>query len=260
MGGREATEALAEAVREAAARREPLALRGAGTRLAGLPPGPRRLLEVTALRGVEDHDPRELVATVRAGTPLEALEAALAREGQGLPSEPARPGPGATLGGALAAADDGPARPWRGSLQDAVLGVELVDGHGERLAFGGRVLKNVAGYDLSRLMAGAYGTLGVVTRVHLRLLPRPEADRTRVLELPLEEALARMRRWQGRPLPLAGLAWAEGRLWVRLQGLEAGVTAASAELGGEDPGEAEATAFWTGLRDRRLPHPELERF
>jgi len=243
-------DAILERVNEAAAHNRPLALRGAGSRSGHLPPGPETVLDLSGLRGVIDHEPRELVVSVAAGTPLAELQATLAHAGQTLAADPPRPAPESTLGGALAAGENGPARPWSGTLRDAVLGLELINGRGECLRLGGRVIKNVAGYDLSRLQAGAWGVFGVLTTVHLRVDPLPEQTLTRCLSLDLPQALERMTHWQRRPLPLRGLAWHDGILWLRLAGLAPGVRRAAAELGGDDPGEH---GFWDALRDRRLP-------
>ncbi len=243
-------EELVERINEAAAAARPLRLQGSGSRSRDLPPGPDTVLDLSGLRGVVDHEPRELVVSVRAATPLAELQATLAEAGQTLATDPARPAGRGTVGGALAAGEHGPARPWAGTLADAVLGLELINGRGEHLRLGGRVIKNVAGYDLSRLQAGAWGVFGPVVLLHLRVDPLPERTLTRAFPLPLEAALERMTHWQHRPLPLRGLAWVDGVLRVRLAGSAAGVAEAAAELGGDDPGE---TTFWDALRDRRLP-------
>ncbi len=241
---------LIDAVNRAASTNRPLRLVAGASRSTQLPPGPDTPLELVRWRGIEDHDPRELVVSVRAGTPLEELERILAEAGQCLGAEPARPATSSTIGGALASHDNGPAAPWRGTLRDAVLGMTLINGRAETLHLGGRVLKNVAGYDLSRLQCGAWGALGVITVVHLRTEPLAEKTLSRCFQLPLEHALERMTAWQRRPLPISGLCWLDGRLWLRLSGLAAGVDAAARELGGDDPGD---DTPWTALRDRRLP-------
>ncbi|MEQ8992522.1 MAG: glycolate oxidase subunit GlcE, partial [Pseudomonadales bacterium] len=154
------------------------------------------------------------------------------------------------LGGAVAAGLAGPARSWRGAVRDSVLGVELANGRGERLRFGGQVMKNVAGYDVSRLQVGAFGTLGLLLSISVRLLPRPEAEQTRVFELTASEALGRCRDWARQPLPLSGTCHHAGRLFVRLSGASAAVTAAAARLGGEAHADE---GFWPALRDHRHP-------
>jgi glycolate oxidase FAD binding subunit len=249
MADGDASAALRARVREARAAGERLFVRGGGTRTPA--PDGVATLELGAHRGIVAFEPSELVVTVRAGTPVAELEAVLAEAGQELPFDPPRTGPAATVGGAVATAAAGPARPWRGAVRDAVLGVTLLDGHGEIGRFGGAVMKNVAGYDVSRLVAGARGTLGAILETSLRVLPRPAARCTRILELGMDQAVETMTALAQRPLPLQGLVWVEGFLHVRLGGTEEGVAAAAASVGGE-PLEEEAP-FWRALRDLELP-------
>jgi glycolate oxidase FAD binding subunit len=248
-------EALCDAVRAAAASGEPLRVVGSGSKdfLCGGGGGgrPPRQLNVAEHRGVLDYRPEELVITARAGTPLKELEQTLAAAGQHLPFEPPRLHGGGTLGGAVACGLSGPGRPWRGAVRDAVLGVELVNGRGECLRFGGQVMKNVAGYDVSRLQAGAFGTLGVLLAVSVKVLPQPEVERTVCFETTAQSALARCRALARRPLPLSAACWVDGVLRLRLSGAEAAVRAAAAELGGELERDG---AFWASLRDHRHPH------
>jgi glycolate oxidase FAD binding subunit len=202
-------------------------------------------------RGIVDYQPTELVLTARAGTPLAEIEAQLDASGQMLGCEPPHLGRDATLGGTVACGLSGPRRPWAGALRDFVLGVQVINGRGERLRFGGQVIKNVAGYDLSRLMTGAQGTLGVLLEVSLRVLPRPAAERTLLFDLPLDAAQTRLHGWSARPLPISAACHDGTHLRVRLSGSATGVAAAAAELGGEqDPG---AAAWWQALRERELP-------
>ena len=225
-----ALQLLIDAVRAAAARATPLCIRGGGTKdfygqsLQG------EVLDTAALSGILSHEPSELVVTVRAGTPLAELEAALAEQGQCLPFEPPRLGAGGTVGGMVAAGLSGPARASVGAVRDYVLGLELLNGRGELLTFGGQVMKNVAGYDLSRLMAGAWGTLGVITTVSLKVLPVAPAEATLKFECDQTEALRRLNAWGGRPLPLNASCWVEeagiGALYLRLRGALAAVDAA----------------------------------
>ena len=239
----------------------PLAIRGHGSK-AGLAPDAARPadgaepLDLTMLSGISAHEPSELVVTVRAGTPIDVLEAALAAEGQHLAFEPPRlQTPGArgrgTVGGMVASGLSGPARMAAGSVRDHVLGVTMLDGRGELLSFGGQVMKNVAGYDVSRLMAGSWGRLGVLCEVSLKVLPEPVAGLTLRFAMGQAEALAALTGWSRRPLPLQASAWHEGVLMLRLAGAQAAVDAARRELGGEPVAAAEAAAFWTALRDRR---------
>jgi len=249
--------ALVERIRAAAAQGTPLRIRGGGTKdfygesLQG------ELLETSALRGIVSYEPSELVVTVRAGTPLAELEQLLAQAGQCLPFEPPHFGPGATVGGMVAAGLSGPARASVGSVRDYVLGLQLVNGRGELLVFGGQVMKNVAGYDVSRLMAGALGTLGLVTEVSLKVLPLPPAEATLRFELGQEEALRRLNAWGGQPLPLSASCWREeggvGTLSLRLRGAVAAVEAACRSLGGQRLDEAQAAPYWQACREQALP-------
>lgn len=213
-------------------------------------------LDLSAHRGVIAYDPAELVITARAGTPLAEIESLLANNGQMLPFEPphfsSSPQTGkrvATLGGMVAAGLSGPRRPWGGAVRDAVLGVKLLNGRGEVLRLGGQVMKNVAGYDLSRLMAGALGTLGVLLEVSLKVLPRPAEELTLAFELDAECAAARLRQWTRQPLPMSATLIHAGRLHLRLSGSAQGVRAARQMLGGE-PSDA---AIWQDVREHTLP-------
>jgi glycolate oxidase FAD binding subunit len=248
---------LAERIRTAAAQGTPLRIRGGGTKdfhgeqLSG------DVLETGSLRGIVSYEPSELVVTVRAGTPLAELEELLAASGQSLPFEPPHFGPAATVGGMVAAGLSGPARASVGAVRDYVLGVNLVNGRGEALVFGGQVMKNVAGYDVSRLMAGAMGTLGLITEVSLKVLPVPLAEATLRFELPQDEALRRLNAWGGQPLPLNASCWVEdagvATLYLRLRGAVAAVEAACRSLGGERLDNEKVAADWAGCREQALP-------
>lgn len=210
-------------------------------------------LSTLDLTGVCAYEPSELYVTVAAGTPLVELEALLAREGQQLAFEPPRftgseRGRG-TVGGMVAAGLSGPSRATAGAVRDHVLGLSMLNGQGELLHFGGTVMKNVAGYDVSRLMAGALGVLGVIVQVSLKVLPRPVATQTLRFELPQEQALPQLNRWGGQPLPISASAWWDGALVLRLSGAEAAVRAAVQKLGGDVIPDAMAAPFWEGLRD-----------
>ncbi len=243
------SQSLAEAVRAAAAAGRSLAIRGGGSKdfygreAAGEP------LEVGGHRGIVSYEPTELVVTARGGTPLAELEAALAARGQMLGCEPPRFGPG-TVGGMVAAGLSGPRRPYAGSVRDFVLGAKLLNGKGEVLRFGGQVMKNVAGYDVSRLQAGALGAFGVLLELSLKVLPVPQAELTLVQPRPLLEAVEVFNRWAGQPLPLSATAWVDGRACIRLSGAAAAVRVAAETLGGERLDGEAAGAFWAGLREQ----------
>jgi glycolate oxidase FAD binding subunit len=248
-----AVTAFAEAVRAAAAAGRRLRLRGGGTKdfygqsLEG------EVLDLRPHAGIVAYDPTELVITARGGTPLAEIEAALTAERQMLAFEPPRFGDGATLGGAVAAGLSGPRRAAAGPLRDFVLGVRIMDGRGDELEFGGRVMKNVAGYDVSRLMAGALGTLGVLLEVSLKVLPLPVEEATLRLELPEGRAIETLNAWAAQPLPISATGWNDGDLGVRLSGAAAAVRAARAKLGGELVAPGEAARFWADIREQTDP-------
>ena len=206
-------------------------------------------LDVTPLAGISSYEPSELVVTVRAGTPLADLESALAEHGQCLPFEPPRFAPGGTVGGMVAAGLAGPARAVVGGVRDYVLGATLLNGRAELLSFGGQVIKNVAGYDVSRLLAGSLGLLGVICEVSLKVLPSAPATATLRFDIDEATALRKLNEWGGQPLPLNASAWWEGALVLRLSGAVAAVQAAQVRLGGETVEPARAAEFWLGLRD-----------
>jgi len=249
---RDRSELLLETVLQALQERQPLTLVGSGSKSFLLPVGSAqhsRLLSIGEHQGIVDYRPDELVLTARTGTSLKQVRQTLAQHNQRLPFEPPEYRGQGTLGGAVASGLSGPARPWRGSLRDALLGVRLINGLGEILQFGGKVVKNVAGYDVSRLQAGAFGTLGVLLEVSLRVVPIPAVCQTRVFTLDAEQALVLMRRWARQALPVTGACHLDGRLYLRLEGAEAAVLAAAAELGGDKLAD---NAFWSRLNNHEL--------
>jgi glycolate oxidase FAD binding subunit len=227
------TRELKERVFAAVEERTPLEIRGSGSKrfLGRTPAG--EPLDVTGHSGILNYQPKELVITARCGSRLADIEAALAEQGQMLPFEPPHFGPGATIGGTIACGLSGPARPYGGSARDLVLGTRILTGRGQLLRFGGEVMKNVAGYDVSRLMTGAYGTLGVLMDVSLKVTPIPAARRTLAQERSQAEAIRLMNAWAGAPLPITATFHDGERLYVRLSGAESAVSEAAARLGGE---------------------------
>ena len=195
------------------------------------------------------YEPTELVVTARAGTPLAEIEAALSEKGQMLGFEPPYFGEAATLGGTIACGFSGPRRPYAGSARDFVLGTKIINGKGEILKFGGEVMKNVAGYDVSRLMAGALGTLGVLLEISLKVLPKPAKELTLSFEMPADKAITTMNAWAGRPLPLSAACHLDNTLYIRLSGTEPGVRAASTKLGGAVVENGDG--FWRELREHQ---------
>ncbi|MDO4682782.1 MAG: glycolate oxidase subunit GlcE [Lautropia sp.] len=204
--------------------------------------------------GVVHYDPSELVVTVRAGTPLAELEALLARQGQCLAFEPPHFAPGGTVGGMVATGLSGPRRLSMGAVRDYILGTVLVSPGGEVMRFGGEVMKNVAGYDVSRLLVGSLGVLGLIAEVSLKVLPLPKADHTLALPMSEDEAIRRCNQWGGQPLPLGATLWHDDVLWVRLCGAERAVESAIQQLGGELIAPEEAVTFWLSIRNQRHPH------
>ncbi|MHB1351872.1 MAG: glycolate oxidase subunit GlcE, partial [Thiobacillus sp.] len=244
-------DALIERVRAAYEGATPLVIQGSGSKAFYGNAGGGEILDTRDVAGIVDYQPKELVLTARAGTTLAEIETLLGAHDQMLAFEPPRFGGAGTLGGSIAAGLSGPRRPYAGAARDFVLGLRLIDGTGQPLRFGGQVIKNVAGYDVSRLMVGALGTLGVVTEVSLKVLPRPASELTLQFELDEAAALRTMNQWAGLPLALSASSWHAGLLTLRLSGAAAAVRAAHAKLGGE--AIEDVTAFWQRLRDHATP-------
>lgn len=249
---------LREQVLTARRDRTPLRLRGAGTKdfygeRGADPCGAGALLDLRAFHGIVDYEPSELVITARCGTPLSQIEAALAERGQFLGFEPPAFGADPTLGGVVACGLSGPGRMSAGAVRDFVLGTRLLAGDGELLRFGGSVMKNVAGFDVSRLLCGSLGIFGIITEISIKVLPRPRAEETVRLELCAEAAVQAFNRWGSQPLPITAAAWHEGAAWVRLSGAAPAVQAAHARIGGERIEPAGAQRWWSSLR--HCTHP-----
>jgi FAD/FMN-containing dehydrogenase len=246
-----ALKSLVEQVLTAASQKTALDIGGGGTK--SFYGGARRgeALDTRVLTGISSYEPTELVVTARAGTPLAELEAALAARGQCLAFEPPRFAPAGTVGGMVAAGLAGPARARVGALRDYVLGATVLNGRGEVLTFGGQVMKNVAGYDVSRLMAGSLGVLGVICEVSLKVLPILPASATVYFDCDEPQALTRLHRFATQPMPLHASAWHQGRLYVRLAGARAAVRAACRELGGTELAPDAAAGWWQRVRDHR---------
>lgn len=227
-----------------------LRLRGGGSKdfYGGLLAG--EVFDLAPYRGILAYEPTELYLTAKAGTPLAEIEATLAEKGQMLPFEPPH-FIRATAGGCVAAALAGPRRQQAGGVRDYVLGVTLVDGQGQVLRFGGQVMKNVAGFDLSRLLTGSLGTLGVLAEITFKVLPRPVSETTLRFALAQDEALAQLNRWGGQPLPISASFWHDGVLSLRLSGARAAVDSARQKLGGEVLGDD--AAFWQSVREQTQP-------
>ncbi len=238
-----------ERIREAAAAGLPLCIRGGGSKdfYGGVREG--AVLDTRDFRGIVEYEPTELVLIARAGTPLAEIEHTLAERGQMLAFEPPHLGAAATLGGAIACGLSGPRRAAAGAVRDFVLGARILDGRGDELAFGGKVMKNVAGYDVSRLMAGAMGTLGLLLDVSLKVLPAPVHEVTLRFELDQEAAIRRMNEWAARPYALSATCHQERVLAIRLSGTQAGVEALARQLGGERV--SDVNGFWRAVREQQ---------
>jgi FAD/FMN-containing dehydrogenase len=249
---------LTERVVSAGQRRAPLQICGGGTKsfYGGALRG--EVLETRELAGITSYEPTELVVTALAGTRLEDLEAELARGGQCLPFEPPRFDTGGTVGGMVAAGLSGPARPSVGGLRDHLLGASLLDGAGEMLTFGGQVMKNVAGYDVSRVLAGSMGILGLLCEVSLKVMPLPAATATLCFEMDETTALAQLNRWAGQPLPLSASSWHQDRLHVRLAGAKAAVASVCRRLGGTELEPGAARDWWRDIRDQHHAFFDLD--
>jgi len=237
-------------IQAAAASKTPLRIQGGNTKhwYGQTPQG--ELLDTRDYTGIIDYDPSELVITARCGTLLSELQNTLAAQQQMLAFEPPGFGPAATIGGVIAAGLAGPRRAYSGAARDFVLGAVLINGAGERLVFGGQVMKNVAGYDVSRLLAGAMGSLGLILEMSIKVLPLPRSEITLCFEHQQTSALALLNSWSGKPLPISATSWEKQRLMVRLSGSEAATGSALRQLGGEQIGSNEAGHYWNSLREQ----------
>jgi len=251
---------LLEQVRQAIADHTPLRICGAGSKNHLGRPVSGRDIDTRSHRGIVAYEPSELVVTVRAGTPLSVLNAALEDAGQMLPCEPPTFDGTATVGGMVATGLAGPRRPWSGGVRDFVLGCRLISGHGTQLRLGGEVMKNVAGYDVSRLLAGSFGCLGLITEVSLKVLPKPRACQSVGLHMDAEAAMHALVRWRREAMPISAACHIDGVLHVRFEGGQGSVAQAVEQAGNQKrPTEALDNSFWTLLREHRLPFFQVPR-
>lgn len=252
-----------EQILAASKNKTPLSIQGGGTKSWYGNANTFTKLETRSYSGILEYQPEELVITACAGTPLKEIEAVLAEKNQVLAFEPPHFGDGATFGGAIAAGLAGPGRISAGNLRDFVLGARILDGKGQDLSFGGKVMKNVAGYDVSRLLPGSMGTLSLLLEASVKVLPRPAATTTLRCPITQARALQLTNEWAGQPLPLSASCWirsstgGDGELTIRLAGAAAAVKAAIPLMGAAvnvvelDPSVADA--FWSNLREHELP-------
>jgi glycolate oxidase FAD binding subunit len=247
--------ALSERIRAAAAERQMLRVRAGGSKdfYGNTPRG--AVLDPRAINGIVSYEPSELAMAAYCGTPLAEIDAALQAQGQMLAFEPPHFGPGATIGGCIASGLAGPRRAstgyTHGGVRDFVLGAKLLDGRAQLLSFGGMVMKNVAGYDVARLLAGSLGILGVIVEVSFKVVPRPGREMTLRFTLTQSAALDQLNAWGGQPLPISASAWHADTLCLRLSGSQAAIDAAAARLGGEAIEPQAAAQFWLELREHR---------
>ena len=249
MGHGAAVDRLVDQVRAAAAAGTPLAIRGGDTKaFLGRPVAGTRV-DTREHNGIVHYDPNELVITACAGTPLVDIEATLAERGQMLACEAPHFSAGTTFGGMVASGVSGPRRPWSGAVRDFVLGCRIIDSRASHVRFGGEVMKNVAGYDLSRAMAGSFGCLGLLTEVSMKVLPVPPYRVSLRIELDVQQSLTQLAHWAREPLPISAACHDGGALMLRLEGGHGSVKATAARLGGSRMDDG----FWQQLRDHQLP-------
>ncbi len=254
-------EAFREQVLNAASNKTQLSIQGGGTKSWYGNPNSHAKLDTRTYSGILEYQPEELVITACAGTPLKEIEAALKEKNQILAFEPPHFGEHATFGGAIAAGLAGPGRISVGNLRDFVLGARILDGKGQDLSFGGQVMKNVAGYDISRLMPGSMGTLSLLLEASVKVLPKPAATATLRCHISQEKALRTLNEWAGQPFPLSASCWignptSEGQLTIRLAGAVAAIKSAiplmSSLVNATEVDPQSATAFWSDLREHQL--------
>ncbi len=236
-------------IKAAAAKGAKLTIRGSGSKTFCSPAATGDVIDTREHGGIVEYEPNELVIVVRCGTRIADVEKAMADAGQMLAFEPPHFGEGATIGGMVASGLSGPRRPYAGALRDFVLGCKVLDGKGDHLSFGGKVMKNVAGFDVSRLLTGSQGTLGVITEAAFKCLPLPKAQQTQVFELDAETAIQRMNRWYAEANPITATTWVGGKLHVRLAGAEPAVKSATSNLGGESL--ANEADWWRDWREQK---------
>ncbi|MEQ9022132.1 MAG: glycolate oxidase subunit GlcE [Pseudomonadales bacterium] len=240
---------LVERVKAAFAQGEQLRIAGNGTKEFMGREQKGHAFDIAGHTGVVSYNPAELVMVARSGTTIAEINHTLAESGQILPCESPLNG-NATLGGVMACNQSGPARPWRGGIRDCVLGLHMINGKGEYLRFGGQVIKNVAGYDITRLQAGAMGSLGVLTEISFKVIPKPDVQETLVLPLSVEQALDRMNALLAQSLPLSGACWHADKMYLRFSGAGQAVQAATQSHEGDTL--SDDTEFWSQLNEKAL--------
>jgi glycolate oxidase FAD binding subunit len=236
-------------IKAAAAKGEKLVIKGSGSKLFLAPAHEGVTLDTRAHSGIVEYDPKELVIVVKCGTRVADVEKTMADAAQMLAFEPPHFGEGATIGGMVATGVSGPRRAYAGAVRDFVLGAKVIDGKGDHLSFGGKVMKNVAGFDVSRLLVGSFGSLGVITEVAFKCLPLPKAQATRVFDMDTAKAIEAMNRWYAEADPITATTWVDGKLYVRFAGAEPAVRLVVGKRGGE--ALANDVEWWREWREQR---------
>jgi len=239
-----------EQIRQAKESNKPLVIQGSGSKAFYGHTTAGEVLSLTDYQGIIDYEPSELVVTVKCGTPLAELENVLSKEHQFLPFEPPHFGPNATVGGCIAAGLAGPRRAQVGGVRDFVLGVKLIDGHGQWMTFGGQVMKNVAGYDVSRLVTGSLGTLGILSEVSIKVLPKLPKELTLKQPMAQKDALQKLNEWAAQPIPMSASLWHDGQLYVRLSGASSALDIAQEIITGTVVEHDEAVHLWQQVREQ----------
>ncbi|MEE9310684.1 MAG: glycolate oxidase subunit GlcE [Cocleimonas sp.] len=240
---------LQQQVKEAIASKEPLYIHGGNSKLFYGNKVDAKPLDISQHSGVVSYEPTELCITVQAGTRLRDIVDLLAEHQQILPFEPPMYSENTTIGGAIATGISGPRRAYTGSVRDAILGVQMINGDGDIVNFGGQVMKNVAGYDLSRLMVRSQGTLGVILNVSLRLLPKPTHDVTVGFETSASEAIEYFQNLRTQQLPITATAWFDGQAFIRLSASEATTISSQKRMGLAQANTSKT--FWQDIRDHK---------
>ncbi len=250
MSGSDETGRQIKVVRSAFRNSEPLRIVGSGSKSFLGRPIVGTLLDVSDNEGISSYEPSELVLTAKAGTKLKEVVKTLGESRQMLGFEPPAFGDNATIGGTIACGLSGPRRPFSGSARDFVLGIQCINGKGELQSFGGQVIKNVAGYDVSRLMVGALGTLGILCEISIKVLPMFEVEKTLIHETNEQSALKEMTRWTRQSLPISAMSFLDGKLRIRLSGTENGTRIAESLIGGDL--DALGETYWAQLKEQKL--------
>lgn len=247
------TQLIQQQVEQAIENNNPLSIQGSNSHVFMLPDyaagyDKQQIIDMTTHTGIIDYQPTELIIKARAGTTIAEIQQTLTQQNQQLPTDFPAYAPTATLGGAIAIGHSGSGRPFLGAIRDHVLGAGLINGAAEILTCGGQVMKNVAGYDISRLLCGSRGTLGPILDVTIKVQPSAESQQTQVFETDENRAISSMNELARRPLPVSAIVYFEEKLYLRLQGAESGVKQAAKTLGGDSL--SDSAEFWDSIQQQ----------